>query len=837
MDLGTHNPTTHGLLKIRFRIFIRLFASFGLVAGLVSTMPVAAQEVDLQRLSPGEANAPGKTDGGLDIEVIHVTDRLTNSAEGQEALLNYIEAREAGLLTAGKGGAAYDLGDEKSFNVLDAIQTDEPTWKTLTFVLRSTNNVANVWIDKTLDDQFSDENLSALDEQMLRTTPAGSFRPDRGIIENNNYLFGNPPNYDGDGKVDILLYDIAEGKAGSCCVLGYVTSSDINPRAKEGEGNQADVLYVDLPDGIKGGISYIAWIVSHEYQHLIHYAYQDPPGTELTFVNEGLSEWASVINGYLQRSIRYFGDASEHSTPLLDWNTSQNVYDYERASLFTTYIAQHIGPEETGSIVQARKPADLGGSFAIGDEGYRTVLEANGISLASVIAGFHTANFVNDRSIDPQYGYELSRRSTLKTVPTTSIDGTSRNRYSKSDFLVNPGAVHYFTWSQVANMSIRGDVPSYTPEQLRPGYRKRFELRAYLEPVEGPPTIETLIPGEETYAFPGDFSSVTLIVVNTAPYKAPDQNGNYSTARRFDVNSSWDEAGSSGQIRQTVSYEDGTAAGTDFYYTGTKEAMLANKFRVPENGRLASVFFAPVYDNDFGNSDVPAGAPRDFRVHVWHVDAGGNPGQEVYSTDVVESASTRHIDFGTKEFSFLEVELPDSSIFEQLGDSVFVGVSNLGADENFLALTPAVRTVDDVLSYLYLNFNNGAGWASFSSITVQDEPVFEDKVHPIRADFITATSTASDAPTELPEQVTLSQNYPNPFNPSTSVTFSLPKTMQVRLAVYDALGRRVATPVDGVQAAGSHSVQLDAGGWASGVYFYTLETEAQTVSKHMVLMK
>ncbi len=760
------------------------------------------------------------------MEVIHVTDRLANSPEGQQALRNYIAAREAGSLPAQKRSESYRIGDERSFNVLSNIQTDEPAWKPLSFVLRSSNDVANVWIDKSLDDSFTGANLTELDEHMLRSTPQSSFRPERGIIENDNYLFGAPPDYDKDGKVDILLFDIEEGKAGSCCVLGYVTSTDLNPNAAEDEGNQADVLYVDLPDGIKGGVSGIAWIVAHEYQHLIHFAYQNPPGSELTFVNEGLSEWASVVNGYFHRSIRYLSDKSEHSTPLLDWNTSTNLFDYERAGLFTTYIAQHIGPEATGSIVRARMPADLGGSYAIGGEGYRYVLEENGSTLPSVIAGFHTANFINDASIDPQYGYALPQRSGITTSPTTEIDGASRNQFDRIDFSMNAGAVHYFQWTQVANMSLGADIYSGIADQLRTGQRRRIELRAYMEYVDGRRTVETITAGEEVHSFPGDFSSFTLIVVNTAPYS--------STALRLDLRTSWDDVGSSGLVRQTVSYEDGKV--DTLFYLLSEEARLANKFPVPQNSRLASLFFAPTYTSDFA-SGVPADAPRNFRVHVWAPDDQGHPGLELFTTDVIESPSTRHLNLATREFSFLEVPLPDSAIFAELGDTVFAGVSNLGADTNYVALTPATKNSDDTISYLYLNYSNGLGWGSFSGITVDGEAIFKGTVHPIRAEFVISTSTSTDDATELPEHVTLAQNYPNPFNPATSITFSLPKTMQVRLAVYDALGRQVSTVVDGVRSAGTHSVQLDASGWASGVYFYTLETEAQTVSKHMVLMK
>lgn len=82
-------------------------------------------------------------------------------------------------------------------------------------------------------------------------------------------------------------------------------------------------------------------------------------------------------------------------------------------------------------------------------------------------------------------------------------------------------------------------------------------------------------------------------------------------------------------------------------------------------------------------------------------------------------------------------------------------------------------------------------------------------------------------PEEVPQVLAtfaLEQNYPNPFNPTTTIPFTLNRPSNVSLVVYDAIGREVATLVNGILNSGRHEVQWNAGDIPSGVYFYRLQT-------------
>jgi len=90
---------------------------------------------------------------------------------------------------------------------------------------------------------------------------------------------------------------------------------------------------------------------------------------------------------------------------------------------------------------------------------------------------------------------------------------------------------------------------------------------------------------------------------------------------------------------------------------------------------------------------------------------------------------------------------------------------------------------------------------------------------------------------EIAEEIKLFQNHPNPFNPTTVISYQLPAQSEVRLDVFDMLGRRVAVLVDEPQPAGTYSAEFDASNLASGLYLYRLQTGEAVQTRQMVLVK
>ena len=93
-----------------------------------------------------------------------------------------------------------------------------------------------------------------------------------------------------------------------------------------------------------------------------------------------------------------------------------------------------------------------------------------------------------------------------------------------------------------------------------------------------------------------------------------------------------------------------------------------------------------------------------------------------------------------------------------------------------------------------------------------------------------------------PAKFELAQNFPNPFNPTTDITFSIDRTANVDLSIYNMLGQKVRTLTSGSKVAGTHVLRWDGrdesgSSVSTGIYLYTLTDGSSSITKKMALMK
>lgn len=200
----------------------------------------------------------------------------------------------------------------------------------------------------------------------------------------------------------------------------------------------------------------------------------------------------------------------------------------------------------------------------------------------------------------------------------------------------------------------------------------------------------------------------------------------------------------------------------------------------------------------------------------------------------------RSIDYdGNKVHYIWALSTPKDTTFKST--FVMMNSDNNGEDPT---ITLSYQTVDNLLSTAGLQvgqsvdliwtvlMTDGVDTVQTSTYSAPDFTPTYNSVNLTRAN-----ETAIDNDNVLPHKFALKQNYPNPFNPTTTINYSIPHSVKVRLTIYDVLGRRVAMLVNKVQNAGNYHITFDARQLSSGMYFYRLETPNRVITRKMMLIK
>ena len=176
-------------------------------------------------------------------------------------------------------------------------------------------------------------------------------------------------------------------------------------------------------------------------------------------------------------------------------------------------------------------------------------------------------------------------------------------------------------------------------------------------------------------------------------------------------------------------------------------------------------------------------------------------------------------------------------------------VSSGVANDRILALAASGNNLfAGADSGVFLSTNNGSSWTNVNSgwtskpvsaLAVSGSDLFAGSMGRgvWKRPLSEMTSVREVFESKLPNTFSLEQNYPNPFNPVTVIEYDIPSFSFVSLDIFDVLGRRAETLVNGYQNAQHYAVRFDASRFASGVYFYRLNAGRFVSTKKLLLIK
>jgi len=275
------------------------------------------------------------------------------------------------------GTTSFQVGDTDTFWISDN-QATPPRQFQANATLRYLTDHSYWWVEDGIN--INEDNLKRSADRFENQT-----------YPTNRAFFGSEwsPGVDNNVRIHIFLGDVPG-------VAGYFSASHSYTNLVDPFSNQKEMVFINLR-AISPGNDNFDGVLAHEFQHMIHW-YQDR--NEDTWVNEGMSELATFINGYgVSSFIGAFTAVPD--TQLTGWTDSPNgaLANYGGSFLFMAYFLQRFGEEMTRAVVAHAQNSISGFDVILAENGYSERFN-------DVFADFVIANYLNDlQTGDGLWGY------------------------------------------------------------------------------------------------------------------------------------------------------------------------------------------------------------------------------------------------------------------------------------------------------------------------------------------------------------------------------------------------------------------------------------------------
>ncbi|MBU1099710.1 MAG: T9SS type A sorting domain-containing protein [Bacteroidetes bacterium] len=627
------------------------------------------------------------------------------------------------------------------------------------------------------------------------STPAD---PAKGIYEVVTETFGEPFDTDNDPRIILFLLDIREEDNGGAYIAGYNSSYNEFPNDVDRPySNQAEIFYLDCvqanlstPSGLENGMGTTA----HEFQHMVqdaHHTMLGDSGQE-TFFNEGCSEVSTILCGYEGRGTEDY--VLETNIALNTWRDGDDVLkDYQRAFRYMLYYYEQFGGDLLTKFITAQTPQQVPQVGFIAMESALATLDTpTERRIKDITLDWFIANAVNDKSVDPRWGYDYN-------VPTVEGQQLFATTFSGSAGINQKGSKHM---TFVNGENLTANFHYVNPFSV--GYTDIVAIKDF-----GGANEVVVVPVDTDMNFPDfgvTYDKLQFIIMNTAANSLTPVEVEYTFSGT-----------STGVTNVELSYEHGVS-----HSSGLSR----------DDGDIEAVWF----------DAVPGGTIDSIKVVLSQVgDMKGN--LHTYTGDM------RPTPLGDK---LISKGFTATKTGSEIWSTVDITSKNLSAEVPFVVSFDYEGTVDvaaerdsthttywHTSSFLIAPANNNWFWRSF---TDDNDNTIGCWNLLIRAYAHIGTASGTEVIELLPQAFNLNQNYPNPFNPTTNITYSIPEHSNVKLHVYDALGRQIATLVNEELSAGTYNTTWNGKDMAghkvsSGIYFYSIETKDFVQTKKMIMLK
>jgi len=701
----------------------------------------------------------------------------------------------------------FTVGSTHSWYSIDMSPNGSSTTYTVYSHCRKVGKHCYVFVEDSLwlngkTTQVTQAAVDSVENAWDNKTPANA---NKGIYQTDVDTFGNPPNRDGDSLIVILILNIKDGYNGTGgYVAGYFYSGF------ETSYNNAEILFIDAnpqnlntPDGLNQGMSTTA----HEFQHMIEYNYNG--GSQITFFNEGCSVIAEYINGYSLYDQFYYNNETNHY--LLDWRTNDNVhvlYDYSRAARFFLYLKEQFFDANKSFFKNLVTSGVIGVSGL--DQALSTVSATRRFS--NIIPDWLTANYLNDISLDPKWGYKYSGL----TKVASNIQLLPNNPFTTSN--VYPLAAQYVSFINGQNLAVNFS-----------GITNNSVLVRELNISPGPKNVIDGSTVSNAFSIPNAGTGAALN--NNVTFMIYDDNTNENGS--ILSNFSYTSTGITGNQPFQLMYDQTEPAAAEYPQLVGSDSVAVVFDGVNIAGakldsirvalRQAGSLSGNIYRYSGSSSPTPIGKKL-------------TPNPITATSNIaVRPPSNYPVPWN----NWVKVDLTSLNIDATTGFVVSYGMNGLYVANdplgNRIMITEKPGT-SAFHSYEKLkNARNGLASNQWhDAVDISNDVVL---IYLIRA-YVSFNSTGVQQTVELmPATFKLEQNYPNPFNPTTTINYSVANSGFVKIKVYDVLGKEVATLVNENKPAGNYKIEFNASRLVSGVYFYRIFAENFVETKKMILMK